>query len=99
MSFYEMGLWLACGSGLISFSNVEHQFVIDQVKTIFASEFLLQILYVVVDKLSYGTGIDIDHVIVMAFVGQFVDGMAVIEVVSVDNTGRFKLREHSVHGG
>jgi len=68
MSFYEMGLWLACGSGLISFSNVEHQFVIDQVETIFAREFLLQNLNVVAYELSYSTGINIDHVIVMAFV-------------------------------
>ena len=58
-----------CGKSTLLRSFNRMNELIDQVKTIFASEFLLQILNVVADKLSYGTGIDIDHVIVMAFTG------------------------------
>ena len=72
--------------------------VIDEFVAAFLNQSLLQVLDPGIDELDHFAGIHINHMIVMGFTGQFVDSPAVVEVVTVNDPGCFKLGQYPVHG-
>lgn len=72
--------------------------MIDQLVAVVARDVFLQLLDLLVDKLDYGAGIYVDHVIVMLFASELVNGVSVIEVVALNDTGLGELGEHPIHG-
>lgn len=73
--------------------------MIDEFVAALLDQPLLQVLDPGIDELDHFAGIHVDHVIVVGFAGQFVDSAAVVEVVTIDDPGRFKLSQYSVHRG
>jgi len=78
------------------FADVQHQFVVDQVEAMFRGDFTLQRFDAVVDEFHDLTGVHIDHMVVVPVGSEFVNGVAIVEVVTFDDAGAFKLHQHAI---
>ena len=83
-------------SGFV-FSDVKHEFVINQFVAVFCGDFALQRLDAVAQKLGHAAGIHVDHMIVMVVFRHFVHGTAIVEVVPFDDSGIDELGQHAIH--
>lgn len=60
---------------------------------------VLQFLDLVADEFDHLARVDIDHMIVVATIVEFEDGVAICEVLPRHQASGFKLGEHAVHRG
>ena len=67
--------------------------------TVTVRDFLLELLDTVIDKLDDLAGLQANHVIVVAAVGEFENRHSAFEVVPVHQAGAFELRQHPVDRG
>ena len=72
--------------------------MVHEFKPVLFRDRALQSLDLLIDELGDLTGVDVDHVVVVGVAGQFVHGMSIVEVVSLDNARSFELCEHPVYG-
>lgn len=70
--------------------------MVDELITMLISDLLLEKLDALADKFGDFTGIDVNHMIMVRFVSQLIDRMAIIEIMALYHAGRFELREHAV---
>ena len=73
--------------------------MIDEFKAVFLGDLGLQVLNSLVDELEDLAGIHIHHVIMVFVPGEFVHGVAVVEVVSSHHASCFELGEDSIYRG
>lgn len=80
-------------------SYVQHEPVFDQFVAVFIRNRPLQLLDILVDKLSDLTRFKANHVVMMRTLIQLVNGMPALEIMPGHETDRLKLRQHPIHGG
>src|SRR5690606_26347855 len=93
--FFALAMSKPLSLGFLAY--VEHQIVIDQLVAVARDDLFLQIFDVVIEEFDDIAGIDADHVIVMATVGQLEYRMAAIEVVTDNQSRRLELRQHTIN--
>ncbi|VFT53264.1 Uncharacterised protein [Pseudomonas aeruginosa] len=72
--------------------------MIDQLEAALADDFLLALLDFRIHELDHLAGIDADHVVVVAAIGELEHGMAAIEVVTHHQAGGLELGQHPIDG-
>lgn len=73
--------------------------MVNQLVAVLFGDLVLKIFDALVHELDHLAVVDIHHMVVMFLAGKLIHGMAIVEVVSRDDTGGFELGEHPVDGG
>ena len=82
---------------LFALAHVQHEFVVHQLIAMGLDNFPLQGFDAFVHKLGHDSGIYVDHVVVVLLVGQFVYRMAIVEVVSIDDSRGLELGKDPIN--
>ena len=79
--------------------HIQYQAVPRDVVAVLCGDLFLELFNSIVVEFDNLTSFDTHHMIMVIAAIEFKDGMAAIEIVSFDQTSRFKLRENPVDSG
>ena len=84
---------------LLFLAHVQHEIVIYQLVAVLQHDFLLTLFDFGIEELDDFARLHVDHMVVVAAVGQFKHCMTAVEVVTNDKTCRLELGQNTVNRG